>query len=104
MSNSKVLLGQIMEAVETEGLLCASEIKSIEKLIPSGKIKEETALPPWKIPISRKEKIMTSNTNLKSLSISGLRGVSNPLTINFDKPFTLIFVHNVVADGGCLSL
>jgi len=41
MSNSEVLLGQIMEAVETEELLSASEIKSIEKLILSGKIKEE---------------------------------------------------------------
>lgn len=41
MSNSEVLIGQIMEAVETEGLLSASEIKSIKKLILSGKIKEK---------------------------------------------------------------
>jgi energy-coupling factor transporter ATP-binding protein EcfA2 len=60
--------------------------------------------------------MMTSMTNLKSLSISGLRGVSNPLTINFDKPFTLIFGHNgtgktsicdaidFLANGDCGSL
>lgn len=59
---------------------------------------------------------MTSKTNLKSLSISGLRGVSSPLTINFDKPFTLIFGHNgtgktsicdaidFLANGDCGSL
>ena len=41
MSNSGVLLGLIMEAVETEELLSASEVKSIEKIVPSGKIKEE---------------------------------------------------------------
>lgn len=59
---------------------------------------------------------MTSKTNLKSLSIFGLRGVSHPLTINFDKPFTLIFGHNgtgktsicdaidFLANGDCGSL
>jgi recombinational DNA repair ATPase RecF len=59
---------------------------------------------------------MASKTNLKSLSISGLRGVSIPLTINFDKPFTLIFGHNgtgktsicdaidFLANGDCGSL
>tara|TARA_R110001599_G_scaffold56410_5_gene156067 strand:+ start:26146 stop:28434 length:2289 start_codon:yes stop_codon:yes gene_type:complete len=59
---------------------------------------------------------MTSKINLKSLSISGLRGVSNPLTINFEKPFTLIFGHNgtgktsicdaidFLANGDCGSL
>lgn len=59
---------------------------------------------------------MTSKTNLKSLSISGLRGVSSPLTINFDKPFTLIFGRNgtgktsicdaidFLANGDCGSL
>lgn len=41
MSNSEVLLRQIMEAVETERLLSASEIKSIEKLVLSGKVKEQ---------------------------------------------------------------
>tara|TARA_R110001599_G_scaffold56410_5_gene156066 strand:+ start:26007 stop:26162 length:156 start_codon:yes stop_codon:yes gene_type:complete len=30
-----------MEAVETEELLSASEVKSIEKIVLSGKIKEE---------------------------------------------------------------
>lgn len=37
---------------------------------------------------------MSSKTNLESLSITGLRGVSNPLTINFNTPFTLVFGHN----------
>jgi hypothetical protein len=41
MSNSEILLGLIMEAVETEELLSDSEIKSIEKLVLSKKIKEE---------------------------------------------------------------
>lgn len=41
MSNSEVLLGQIMEAVETEELLNESEVQSVTKLILAGKIKQE---------------------------------------------------------------
>ncbi|WPU34505.1 AAA family ATPase [Pseudoalteromonas piscicida] len=59
---------------------------------------------------------MTSKLNLKKLTISGLRGVSNPLTLNFEKTFTLIFGHNgtgktsicdaidFLANGDCSSL
>ena len=59
---------------------------------------------------------MMPKTNLKSLSINGLRGVSNPLNIIFDKPFTLIFGENgtgktsicdaidFLANGDCGSL
>ena len=41
MSNSEVLLKQIMDTVNAEGLLADAEIKGIEKLILSSKIKEE---------------------------------------------------------------
>lgn len=41
MSNSEVLLKQIMDTVNAEGLLAEAEIKSIEKLILSSTVKEE---------------------------------------------------------------
>ena len=41
MSNSEVLLKQIMDTVNAEGLLAETEIKGIEKLILSSKVKEE---------------------------------------------------------------
>ncbi|WPU34506.1 hypothetical protein SIO17_12810 [Pseudoalteromonas piscicida] len=41
MSNSEVLLGLIMKAVETEELLSTAEVKSVKKLVLSGKVKEE---------------------------------------------------------------
>jgi hypothetical protein len=41
MSNSEVLLKQIMDTVNAEGLLAEAEVKRIEKLTLSSKIKEE---------------------------------------------------------------
>ncbi|MBT7442946.1 MAG: hypothetical protein HN790_03160 [Methylococcales bacterium] len=41
MSNSEVLLKQMMDTVNAEGLLAETEIRGIEKLILSSKIKEE---------------------------------------------------------------
>ncbi len=41
MSNSEVLLKQIMDTANAEGLLAKTEVKGIEKLILSSKVKEE---------------------------------------------------------------
>jgi hypothetical protein len=41
MSNSEVLLKQIMDTVNAEELLAEAEVNGIEKLILSSKIKEE---------------------------------------------------------------
>ncbi len=40
MSNSEVLLKQIMDTANAEGLLAETEVKGIEKLILSSKVKE----------------------------------------------------------------
>lgn len=60
MSNSEVLLKQIMDIVNAEGLLAKAEITSIEKLILSSKVKEEDWL------------TALENTHLKEGSDDGL--------------------------------
>jgi uncharacterized tellurite resistance protein B-like protein len=60
MSNSEVLLKQIMDIVNAEGLLAKAEITSIEKLVLSFKVKEEDWL------------TALENTHLKEGSDDGL--------------------------------